>query len=44
MLATPFDAAGAPDAHALARIVEFALAAGADAVVYPGVASEVEQL
>lgn len=44
MLATPFDAAGAPDAHALARVVEFALAAGADAVVYPGVASEVEQL
>ena len=44
MLATPFDAGGAPDADALARIVEFALAAGADAVVYPGVASEVEQL
>ncbi len=44
MLATPFDASGAPDADALSRIVEFAVAAGADAVVYPGVASEVEQL
>jgi len=44
VLATPFDAAGAPDADALARVVEFALAAGADALVYPGVASEVEQL
>src|SRR5271163_4028963 len=44
VLATPFDAAGAPDADALARVAEFVLAAGADAVVYPGVASEVEQL
>jgi dihydrodipicolinate synthase/N-acetylneuraminate lyase len=44
VLATPFDAGGAPDPDALARIVEFVLAAGADAVVYPGVASEVEQL
>ena len=44
MLATPFGADGAPDARALRRIVEFAVAAGADAVVYPGVASEVEQL
>lgn len=44
VLATPFDAAGAPDPDALARLVEFAIAAGADALVYPGVASEVEQL
>ena len=44
VLATPFQADGAPDAAALARVVEFAIAAGADAVVYPGVASEVEQL
>ncbi len=44
VLATPFQADGVPDAPALARVVEFAIAAGADAVVYPGVASEVEQL
>jgi 4-hydroxy-tetrahydrodipicolinate synthase len=44
VLATPFDSGGAPDAEALARLVEFAVAAGADALVYPGVASEVEQL
>ena len=44
VLATPFRADGAPDAVALGRVVEFAIAAGADAVVYPGVASEVEQL
>lgn len=44
MLATPFDGGGTPDAVALSRIVEFAVSAGADAVVYPGVASEVEQL
>ena len=44
VLATPFDGGGAPDADALARLVEFTIAAGADALVYPGVASEVEQL
>jgi 4-hydroxy-tetrahydrodipicolinate synthase len=44
VLATPFDQGGEPDADALARLVEFAVAAGADALVYPGVASEVEQL
>jgi 4-hydroxy-tetrahydrodipicolinate synthase len=44
VLATPFDAHGAPDAGALLRIVEFVLASGADGIVYPGVASEVEQL
>jgi 4-hydroxy-tetrahydrodipicolinate synthase len=44
VLATPFDSGGVPDADALARLVEFAIAAGADALVYPGVASEVDQL
>ena len=44
VLATPFDAQGAPDEGALARVVDYALRCGADAVVFPGVASEVEQL
>ena len=44
VLVTPFSADGAPDAAALGSVVEFAIAAGADAVVYPGVASEVDQL
>jgi 4-hydroxy-tetrahydrodipicolinate synthase len=44
VLATPFDDNGAPDAPGLARIAEFAIRSGADALVYPGVASEVEQL
>ena len=44
MLATPFDDDGVPDAPGLARIAEFAIRCGADALVYPGVASEVEQL
>jgi dihydrodipicolinate synthase/N-acetylneuraminate lyase len=44
VLATPFGADGAPDAEGLRRVVEFAIAAGADAVVYPGVASEVGEL
>jgi 4-hydroxy-tetrahydrodipicolinate synthase len=44
VLATPFGADGAPDAEGLRRIVEFAIAAGADGVVYPGVASEVGEL
>jgi len=43
-LATPFDDDGVPDAPGLARIAEFAIRCGADALVYPGVASEVEQL
>jgi 4-hydroxy-tetrahydrodipicolinate synthase len=43
-LATPFDDGGVPDAPGLARIAEFAIRCGADALVYPGVASEVEQL
>src|SRR5438132_10555467 len=44
VLATPFDDDGGPDAAGLARIAEFAIRCGADALVYPGVASEVEQL
>ena len=44
VLATPFDDDGVPDAPGLARIAEFAIRCGADALVYPGVASEVEQL
>jgi 4-hydroxy-tetrahydrodipicolinate synthase len=44
VLATPFDASGAPDEAGLARVVDFALHSGVDAVVFPGVASEVEQL
>ncbi len=44
VLATPFRSDGAPDVVALGRVVDFTIAAGADAVVYPGVASEVEQL
>src|ERR1700687_2199115 len=44
VLATPFDDDGEPDGRGLARIAEFAICCGADAVVYPGVASEVEQL
>ncbi|MEP6943670.1 MAG: dihydrodipicolinate synthase family protein [Betaproteobacteria bacterium] len=44
VLATPFDATGAPDVASLARVVDYALDCGVDAVVFPGVASEVEQL
>jgi 4-hydroxy-tetrahydrodipicolinate synthase len=44
VLATPFDSTGAPDYDSMRRVVEFAIDCGADAVVYPGVASEVEQL
>src|ERR1700720_4010541 len=44
VLATPFDGTGPADAHALTQIVQFAIRSGADAIVYPGVASEVEQL
>src|SRR5437588_10068954 len=44
VLATPFDDDSVPDAPGLARIAEFAIRCGADALVYPGVASEVEQL
>jgi 4-hydroxy-tetrahydrodipicolinate synthase len=44
VLPTPFDAAGAPDPVALARLVDFAIEAGVDGIVYPGMASEVETL
>jgi 4-hydroxy-tetrahydrodipicolinate synthase len=44
VLPTPFAAGGAPDPDALARLVDFAIEAGADGVVYPGMASEVETL
>jgi dihydrodipicolinate synthase/N-acetylneuraminate lyase len=44
VLATPFDTQGAPDEGSLVRVVDYALHCGADAVVFPGVASEVEQL
>jgi dihydrodipicolinate synthase/N-acetylneuraminate lyase len=44
VLATPFDARGVPDERSLARVVDYALKCGADAIVFPGVASEVEQL
>jgi 4-hydroxy-tetrahydrodipicolinate synthase len=44
VLATPFDAQGAPDEGSLVRAVDYAVHCGADAVVFPGVASEVEQL
>ncbi len=44
VLATPFEANGEPDEAGLARVVDFALESGVDAVVFPGVASEVEQL
>ncbi len=44
VLPTPFDGSGQIDPAALARLVEFAIEAGADGVVYPGMASEVETL
>lgn len=44
VLPTPFKPTGAIDAEALARLVGFAVEAGADGVVYPGMASEVETL
>ena len=44
VLATPFDARGAPDERSMLRVVDYAVRCGANAVVFPGVASEVEQL
>jgi 4-hydroxy-tetrahydrodipicolinate synthase len=44
VLPTPFTDANAPDQAALARLVDFALGAGVDGIVYPGMASEVETL
>jgi 4-hydroxy-tetrahydrodipicolinate synthase len=44
VLPTPFRADGAIDPEALAPLVAFVVAAGANGVVYPGMASEVETL
>lgn len=44
VLPTPFRADGAVDLPAMERIVDFALACGANGVVFPGFASEVDDL
>lgn len=44
VLPTPFDAAGAVAEAAFLRLADFALEAGVDGVVFPGMASEVETL
>ena len=44
IVATPFRADGSPDVGDLARVVEFIVDAGADGLVFPGVASEFETL
>jgi 4-hydroxy-tetrahydrodipicolinate synthase len=44
VLATPFAPDGRPDADGLRRIARYVIAAGADGVVYPGVASEYDML
>jgi 4-hydroxy-tetrahydrodipicolinate synthase len=44
VLATPFQPDGTPDEAGLRAIVRYALVAGVDGVVYPGVASEYESL
>jgi 4-hydroxy-tetrahydrodipicolinate synthase len=44
VLPTPFAASGLPDEAAMARIVDFALASRVDGVVFPGFASEVDEL
>lgn len=44
VLATPFHADLSPDAAGLAAIARYAIDAGADGVVFPGVASEYETL
>ena len=44
ILATPFRADGSVDERDLARLIEFIVAAGADGLVFPGVASEFETL
>lgn len=44
VLPTPFTPDDAVDPAALTRLLEFVLAAGADGIVYPGMASEVETL
>ena len=44
VLPTPFGSDGRPDEDALHRLADFALESGADGIVYPGMASEVETL
>ncbi len=44
VLATPFHPDGSPDAAGLASIARYAIGAGADGVVFPGVASEYDTL
>jgi 4-hydroxy-tetrahydrodipicolinate synthase len=44
VLPTPFTSEGKPDPDALMRLVDFAVSAGVDGIVYPGMASEVETL
>lgn len=44
VIPTPFDGNGAVDAKAFTRLVAFAVEAGADGCVFPGMASEVETL
>ena len=44
VLPTPFHPDGTPDEAGLAAVTAYALAAGVDGVVYPGVASEYESL
>ncbi|MHB2166926.1 dihydrodipicolinate synthase family protein [Alsobacter sp. R-9] len=44
VLPTPFTEAGAVDPDALRPLVEFVVSSGADGLVYPGMASEVETL
>jgi 4-hydroxy-tetrahydrodipicolinate synthase len=44
VLPTPFTAAGEIDPAAMARVTDFALGAGVDGVVFPGFASEVDDL
>jgi 4-hydroxy-tetrahydrodipicolinate synthase len=44
VLPTPFTEAGSIDSVAMAGIVDFAIASGVDGVVFPGFASEVDEL
>ena len=44
VLATPFRQDGSPDEAGLVAITRYAIGAGVDGVVYPGVASEYETL
>lgn len=44
VLATPFHSDGRPDEAGLAAITDYVIGAGADGVVYPGVASEYDTL